>query len=106
MMSKWSVGSRGRGGDDKDNVDPRGNDDGNTTISLAMVTATRVAGDEEGDGGKSNGDDKKGGGQVTATVMATKRAMAAATRVAGDEEGDGKGGEQLERWRRRRRGQW
>ena len=31
-----------------------------TTISLAMATATRVAGDKECDGGKSNGDDEKG----------------------------------------------
>jgi hypothetical protein len=66
-----------------------------------MATATRVAGNEEGDGSKSDGDDKKGGGQATVMVMATKRAMAAATRVAGNEEGDGEGGERLERWRRR-----
>ena len=33
-----------------------------TTISLAMATATRVAGDKECDGGKSNGDDEKGCG--------------------------------------------
>ncbi len=48
-----------------------------------------MAGDEEGDGGKSDGDKEKGGGRATATTMATKRAMAAAMRVAGDEEGDG-----------------
>jgi hypothetical protein len=54
-----------------------------------MATATRVAGDKEGNGSKSDGDDEKGGGQATATVMATKRAMAAAMRVACNEEGDG-----------------
>ena len=96
--SKRSVGLRGRGGDDNDDVDPRGNDDDDTIISLAMTTATRVAGNEEGDGGKSDGNDKKGGWRATAMAMATKRAMAAATRVAGDEEGDGKGGGWLEQW--------
>jgi hypothetical protein len=63
--SKRSVGSRGQGGDDDDDdVDPRGDDDNDTTISLAMATATatRVTGDEEGDGGKSDVNDKKGGG--------------------------------------------
>ena len=64
-------------------------DDDNTPISLAMVTATRVAGDEESYGGKSDGDDEKCCGR--ATVTATKRAMAAATRAAFDEEGDGEG---------------
>ncbi len=106
MMLKRLVGLRGRGGDEDDDVDPRGDNNDDTTISLGMATATKVAGDEEGDGGKSNGDEEKGGGRATATAMATKRAMAAATRVAGDEEGDGKGGERLERWRRRQRGQW
>ena len=66
-------------------------DDNDTPISLAMAMATRVAGDEESDGGKSVGDDEKGCGRATA--MATKRAMAAATRAAGDKEGDGEGGE-------------
>ncbi len=61
-----------------------------------MATATRVAGDEEGNGGKSDGDNEKGGGQARAMVMAMKRAMAAATRVAGDKEGDGEGGGRLE----------
>jgi hypothetical protein len=100
-MLKRSVGSQGRGGNDDNDVDPRGNDDDDTTISLAMAMVTRVAGDKEGDGGKSNGDDKKGGRQATATAMATKRAMATATRVAGDQEGDGEGGGWLERWQRR-----
>jgi hypothetical protein len=61
MTSKRLVGLRGRGGDDEDDVDPRSDDNNNTTISLAMATATRVAGNKEGDGGKSDGDDKKGG---------------------------------------------
>jgi len=56
-----------------------------------MATATRVAGDKECDGGKSDGDDEKGCGRATAT--APKRAVAAATRAAGDEEGNGEGGE-------------
>jgi len=84
-----------------------------------MATATRVVGDKECNGGKSNGDDEKGCGRAMATapkrvmaaatsaagdeegngeaarVMArpTKRAMVAATRAAGDKEGNGKGGE-------------
>ena len=66
-------------------------DDDNTPISLAMATATRVAGDKVSDGGKSDGDDEKGCGQATAT--ATKRAMAAAIRTAGGKEGDDEGGE-------------
>ncbi len=81
---------RGREGYVDDDVDLRGDDDNDTTISLATAMATRVTGNKESVGGKSDGDDEKGCGQATAT--ATKRAMAAATRVAGDEEGDGKGG--------------
>ena len=54
-----------------------------------MVPATQVAGNKECDGGKSDGDDKKGCGQATAP----KREVAAATRAAGDEEGDGEGNE-------------
>ncbi len=91
-----------------------------TTVSLAMATATRVAGDKECDGGKSNGgksdgDNKKGCGRATAT--APKREVAAATRAAGDKEGDGEGGESDgdayeesngggDEGGRRRRGQW
>jgi hypothetical protein len=56
-----------------------------------MATATRVAGDEESIGRKSDGNDEKGCGRATAT--ATKKAMAAATRAAGDKEGNGEGGE-------------
>ena len=54
-----------------------------------MATATRVTGDKECDGGKSDGNDEKGCGRATAP----KREVAAATRVAGDEKGDGEGGE-------------
>ncbi len=56
-----------------------------------MAMATRVAGDKECDGGKSNGDNEKGCGQATATAL--KRAVAVATRAAGDEEGNGEGSE-------------
>ena len=61
-----------------------------------------------GDGGKSDGDDDKVGGQATAsngkggrqltvtramaTVTATTWVMATVTRLAGDEEGKGEGG--------------
>jgi hypothetical protein len=89
--SKRSVSSGGQGDDNDGDVDPRGDDYNDTTISLAMATATRVAGDKECDGGKSDGDDEKGCGRATAT--APKRAVAAATRAAGDEEGNGEGGE-------------
>ncbi len=103
---KRLVGSQGRGGNDDNDIDPRGNNDDNTTISLAMAMATRVVGNKEDDGGKSDGDNKKGGGQATAMAMVMKRAMAAATRVAGNKEGNGEGGGRLERWQRRGRGQW
>ena len=66
--SKLSVGSGGQGGDNDNDVDLRGNDYNDTTISLAMATATRVAGDKECNGGKSDGDDKKGCRQATATA--------------------------------------
>ena len=91
LTSKRSICSQGRGGYDDNDINPRGNDDNDTTISLAMAMATRVAGDKESVGRKSDGDNKKGCGRATA--MATKRAMAAATSVAGDEEGNGLGGE-------------
>jgi len=58
-----------------------------------MAMATRVAGDKECDGGKSDGHNEKGFRQATAT--APKRAVAAATRAAGDEEGNGEGGESV-----------
>ena len=56
-----------------------------------MAMATRVAGDKECNGSKSDGNDEKGCGRATAT--APKRAVAAATSAAGDEEGNGEGGE-------------
>ena len=55
--SKRSVGSGGQGGDNDNDVDPRGDDYNDTTISLAMAMATRAAGDKECDGGKSDGDE-------------------------------------------------
>ncbi len=75
--SKGLISLRGWGGYDDDDVDPRGNDD-NDTISLAMATATRVVGNEEGDGSKSDDDDTP-----------ISLAMATTTRVAGEEESDG-----------------
>ena len=50
--------------------------------------ATRVTGSKEGDGGKSDGNGKKGGGRATAmaTATATKRAMVRVAKVA-DKEG-------------------
>jgi len=73
-----------------------------------------LAGDEtgNGDGGKSDGDDNKVGGQATAsngkggrrltatramaTATATTWVKATVTRLAGDEEGKGEGG----KWRK------
>ena len=89
--SKRSIGSGGQGGDNDGDVDPRGGDYNDTTISLAMAMATRVVGDKECKGGKSDGNDEKGCRRATA--MAPKRAVAAATRAAGDKEGNGEGGE-------------
>jgi len=87
-----AVGSSGgQGGNNDNDVDLRGGDYNDTAISLAMAMATRVAGDKECDGGKSDGDNKKGCRRATA--MAPKRAVAAAMRAAGDEEGNGEGGE-------------
>ncbi len=54
--------------DNDGDVDPRGDNYNNTTISLAMAMATRVEGNKEYNGGKSDGDDKKGCGQATATA--------------------------------------
>jgi hypothetical protein len=59
--SKWLVGLQGQGGDDNVGIKPRGDDDDDKTISLAMATAMMVVGDKEGDGGKSNGDDESNG---------------------------------------------
>ena len=76
-----------------------------TTIHQPALRRRRrrgLAGNEECESGKSDGNDKKGGGQATAT--ATRRAMVAATREAGDEEGDGRWRGRQERWRRQQRG--
>ena len=72
----------------------------------------RLAGEEtgNGNGGKSDGDDNKVGGQATAsngkggrrltvtramaTVTATTWVMATVTRLVGDEEGKGEGGKE------------
>ena len=69
-----------------------------TTIHQPALRRRRrqgLAGDEECDSGKSDGNVEKGGGRASATATATatakRRAMAAATREAGDEEG-GEGG--------------
>ena len=82
--SQWSIGSQRRGGYDDNDVNPRGDDDNDTTISFALATATRLAGDEEGDGGKSADYDTP-----ISLVMATaspiaERAMATTKRVAGE----------------------
>jgi len=90
--SKRSVGSGGQGGDNDNGINLRGDDYSDTTISLAMAMATRVAGDKECDGGKSDGDDKRVAGE-RAMAMAPKRAVAAAMRAAGEKEGNGEGGE-------------
>ena len=59
-------------------------------------SATRVVGSKEGDGSKSDGNDKKGGGCAMAMAMrmamATTRAMVRVVRVA-DKEGYVQGGE-------------
>jgi hypothetical protein len=79
-----------------------------TATTWAMVTATRVAGDEEGesDGGNSDGGGDEGerrrrgrwrgqqrwwasDGEQRAMARATRAAMATATRVAGEEEDEG-----------------
>ncbi len=91
MTTKCPVGSGEQGGNNDNDVDARGDNYNDTTISLAMAMVTRVAGDKECDGGKSDGNDGKGCGRATAT--APKRVVAAATRAAGDEEGNGEGGE-------------
>jgi hypothetical protein len=74
-----------------------------TTIHQPALRRRRrrgLAGDEECESGKSDGNDEKGGRRATATatVTATRRAMAAATREAGDKEGDGRWRGRQERW--------
>jgi hypothetical protein len=54
-----------------------------------MASAMRVAGDEEGKGGKAMAMVIREVGKRTATAM--KRPMSTATREAGKEEGNGKG---------------
>ena len=80
-----------------------------TTIHQPALRRQRqlgLAGDEECESGKSDGNDEKGGGRATAmatataTATATRRAMTAATREAGDEEGDGQWRGRQDRWRR------
>ncbi len=56
----------------------------------AIMMATRVASNDDGNGnsGRSDGDGNKGAGQATRRVMAASTNMAA-MRVASDEEGEG-----------------
>ncbi len=56
----------------------------------AITTATRVAGDDDGDGngGKSNDDGDEGVGRATTRAMAAARTVAA-MRVASNTEGEG-----------------
>jgi hypothetical protein len=58
-----------------------------------MVTAMRMAGDKEGEGGKAMTMVTRVVGKRMAT--ATKRAMRMKTREAGEEEGNGKGGKSI-----------
>jgi hypothetical protein len=63
-------------------------------LARAMATAMRVVGEEEGKGGKGNGNLDKG--SEKAMALATKRTMAMATRVVGkqqQQEGNGDGNE-------------
>jgi hypothetical protein len=56
----------------------------------AIVTATRVASNDngDGDGGKGNGDGDEGAGRATTRVMVAAMTVAA-MRVASDKEGEG-----------------
>ncbi len=56
----------------------------------AIVTVTRVASNEDGDGngGKRDGDGDKGAGQVTMRVMAVATTVAV-MRVVSNKEGEG-----------------
>ncbi len=79
----------------------------------AIMTATRVAINDKGDGngGKSDGDGNKGAGRATTRVMASATTVTA-MRVASDKEGeDGKAMEMVtrlagEQWQRQQIGQW
>jgi hypothetical protein len=56
----------------------------------AIMTATRVASNDDGNGdsGKSNGDGNEGAGQATTRAMAAAMTVAA-MRVASNKEGEG-----------------
>ena len=79
----------------------------------AIMTVTRVASNDDGDGnnGKSNGDGNKGARQATTRAMAVATTVAV-MRVASNEEGEGgKAMEMVTRlvgkqWRWQQRGQW
>ncbi len=71
----------------------------------AIMTVTRVASNDDGDGnnGKSNGDGNKGARQATTRAMAVATTVAV-MRVASDEEGEG--GKELEMVTRLAGKQW
>jgi hypothetical protein len=62
----------------------------------AIAMATRVASDDDdnGDGGKSDGDGNKGAGRATPRAMAAGMTVAA-MRVASDKEGEGRKGMEM-----------
>ncbi len=82
-------------------------------MKRAIMTATRVGSDDNGDGnsGKSNGDGDEGAGRVTTRAMAAATSVAA-MRVASNKEGEG--GKAMEtvtrlvdkQWQWQQRGQW
>ncbi len=59
-------------------------------MKRAVMTAMRVASDDDGngDGGKSDGDGNEGAGQATTRAMAAAMTVVA-MRVASDKEGEG-----------------
>jgi hypothetical protein len=59
-------------------------------VARAIATVVRVAGNEEGEGGKAMAMATRVAGERTA--MLTKSAMATKTREVSDEEGIGRGG--------------
>jgi hypothetical protein len=59
-------------------------------MAKAMAMVIRVAGNNEGEGGKAMAMATRVSGKRT--VTAKKRAMATKTREVGEEEGNGKGG--------------
>ncbi len=60
-----------------------------TKRALAMVTATKIAGDNEGNGEGRKVNDNGDKGVVQGMAMATKGAMATARKVAGNKEANG-----------------